>query len=1855
MEQKVAVFQNKGMSRDLSISKQNNEFAFENFNIRLTAKDGDTLFSVTSEKGNSKINIDEEYSYTATLNCYADGEWFLSDSYNKEINVIFTDITGATETTVIPSNTLSGNNFLTTGNKVSNIEVKIDGIAYDVNIVFHDNDDVEYTFDSIYHKELIIKGTLIGYSVLNNFLVLFTTENTDHIYRIKYHTLETPEWTGIELYNGNLNFSVEHPIETLSYYESEEVQKVYWVDGINQPRLINIMKGNYTDNEFDFVSSFDNSIKVNISKDYSSAGLFPSGTVQYFISYFRKFGQETNIVYSSDLLYSSFQNRGGSPEEVCTNSFRLELSNLDPSYNFVRVYCVVRTSYNTEVSAYIVGDYKIDDTVVVVDTGKEHSSIDPDIIKYSGGRIISADTLSQKDGTLFLGNLSLEEVESYSELEKIIHDTCFINSGEFEYGKSWESNVISFKNSKKLPIPEMTGFYPYKNQLNYSKSQISYFKGGEKYRFAIQFVNKYGSKTKAFWIGDKINTLYPITEGDAYYLSEVEFNMPEELKTYISDKYVEVILLMAETSSLTRSVLAQGVLNPTLFNLGLRSSGQLFSIPSWFMRPENSSLVSSHFSPLGATNTLQGEVQCNSYTLEDSPKPYYDSSYVPEEDSTKKIYRYRYVFAFHRSNLDGILGLAGFGVEIDYSKDGTDINRFYHNEQNGYWYLDSQIIYDIPFIFKLMQNVLSINGIPEEYIPSLQSVYDWIYSVNDDDIHFFSVDGDLNRSIPFEGEYTILPKEVLDDPNVHDITIIGTVDNKSQSFASENADKFFIDRNIFTFNTPDIEALSLYDEDTNIGFRIVGYSDITSNMTDYLININNPSSINNNILSIDFSKENISKNTDGLISYPLYMDSIDPDIDPDDSLTLYMIYPWHKNGSIIESKKSDRTLFSELKSKVLSNLRFSAYTYYYGYDKAVTPRTSLESLRVVTSTEKISYMLKAYNMQTVYNGNNDFAVINPKVFKIYTTGQTDLKNVNNITNVNISPLKRNNTDVESRDGVSIRYKSDKHAVISLGSFNVNDKTYYEVLPTDYGIDNYYGDSYLPWIKYPEEPVDTGNAKKLFNINNQLYVEACNAFYISVGGGASNMSCNIKIPYKEFMQEISFVSEDNRYLLIHNPEDTKYKYFVIDAYKALEEGNVFTTRKPFESPKFNVDYNTGGDTITVNLTNENEKLQSAKANGFEIKFIVEGEKDSQWYKLIETTEEITTGGYNFSLTEKSYPYRISLQFYKDASENGDFINSDTVTSITVNPGDSTSEVGSTTPIDPEEDIVTRMVNCDILPNDNLIVYNSVDNKYYKVESTSIEEVISNSGFGIYAKSLPEYSSYPHVLIGELFIDYSKIAPENDPRYGGISESAVNSNVFIPIGNGKADDSIIIGSDGDTYLQRWDCLKTYAFSEEDKNSVIDITSLMIESYTNIDGRYDNKRGLRNNLTVSPDDYNLINLVYSQEDNFITAAILDSKYNTSSYPYSITYTKTKQNLSDIDLWTNITLSSILDMDGDKGPVRAIRRFQNSLIAFQDKGIAEILYNTRTQLATQQGVPIEIANSGKVDGKRYITDKAGCLNKWSIVETSKGIYFIDNINSSISIFNGGIQSLSDAKGFKNWIGTNNYTDLWNPRDFNNFVAYWDRVNDDVYFLKKNTFDTHNTLCYNEQLQQFTSFYDYGDVPMIINVQDKFVAFKNSYLWKQGEGNYCKIFDEFQDFYVLYRVTPDPYGDKIFSTLEYRADMYDMNVPNQFIDNQGTLTNNTFDILKVWNEYQGNETQLNFGIKDKYPDNRRKFRIWRTDIPRDRKNSDNPFGLNRIRNPWIYLKLEKNMSKYNTDGESPDAHHNEKMEFNDLMVKYFE
>lgn len=90
----------------------------------------------------------------------------------------------------------------------------------------------------------------------------------------------------------------KHPAQTLGIYEGELVQKVYWVDGKNQPRSINIVADKLRYNKdiselteeeksklypqgcFDFTQELELNEEVTVTRE-EGGGAFSPGTIQY--------------------------------------------------------------------------------------------------------------------------------------------------------------------------------------------------------------------------------------------------------------------------------------------------------------------------------------------------------------------------------------------------------------------------------------------------------------------------------------------------------------------------------------------------------------------------------------------------------------------------------------------------------------------------------------------------------------------------------------------------------------------------------------------------------------------------------------------------------------------------------------------------------------------------------------------------------------------------------------------------------------------------------------------------------------------------------------------------------------------------------------------------------------------------------------------------------------------------------------------------------------------------------------------------------------------------------------------------------------------------------------------------------------------------------------------------------------------------------------------------------------------------------------------------------------------------------------------------------------------------------------
>ena len=493
------------------------------------------------------------------------------------------------------------------------------------------------------------------------------------------------------------------------------------------------------------------------------------------------------------------------------------------------------------------------------------------------------------------------------------------------------------------------------------------------------------------------------------------------------------------------------------------------------------------------------------------------------------------------------------------------------------------------------------------------------------------------------------------------------------------------------------------------------------------------------------------------------------------------------------------------------------------------------------------------------------------------------------------------------------------------------------------------------------------------------------------------------------------------------------------------------------------------------------------------------------------------------------------------------------------------------------------------------------------------------------SISRFSSgYPYFWIIDLYKDIP-----TEFKYGGNTKEAINNNKWIPCGNDlilKKDTSLLnnlVLDRGDTYIQRYDCLRTYKGTSEFQN-LTEVVSVILETFTNLDTRWDTKRKNMNIGSYTPENYVLINSVYNQKNNLFEYSTLDyALLQNDHLSTSFIWSEPKIYNELVDKWTGLWLNNSYSVEGNLGPINKIIKFRNELYGFQDKGIFNILYNTRVQIPTSDNVPIEIAQSLKTQGVRYLSNTIGATNKEAIVQSNKSLYFIDPNNKSLFALDEVPVDITETLGFKTW-GQDNLKDTskvnWGKEW--PYILSIDYSNNDLYLS-----NTKDSLMFSERLKQFESFMSYGNNIGMCNIWEDFISIRNnnkkSEIWINKKGDYNKFYDKIEKSSIEFYLNPDMPNDKVFDNFQYRSDIFkdSLLVPNQ-----------TFDTLYVENEYQKSEQKLM--IKNPLFKNK-KFRIWSFPFPRQNNS------LNRIRNPWIKMKLEY------------DGKDNKNLLFHDLIITY--
>ena len=1511
-------------------------------------------------------------------------------------------------------------------------------------------------------------GVYLGHCVLNNYIVVFTTQedpdlhkNIDTIYRIEIGedsiTTKTLYESDSDDFNGKdpLNFSVDHPIKTLGYFETEKVQKVYWVDGINQPRVINIVSDDATiqrfnANSFQFVQDLKLQERVSVEKINSLQGIFAPGPIQYAFSYYSMYGQESNIFYTTPLMYTSYSDRAGSEQDKCSCVFKITISNIDPQFDYLRVYSIQRTSLDATPIAKIVTDIEIQGSseVSVVDNGMGGETIDPQQLLYVGGEEIAASSICQKDNTLFLGNIELlRSPIKWNDDDKTILRGMSITSST----RRVDLYVVS-----DIPYPNYTSLH------STEAGNASGFKHDEYYRLGLQFQHRTGKWSQPVYLKDVQQKAYPSIQRDVEtnfipILHMPVFEIPATEYTAAfrgiiekakSEGYVRLRPVVVCPREEERTIICQGIANPTMFTnrerfgrtpedneLNLTPQENIYAWASWFFRPMNES----------------GSCYYDRYTGGTSPQSR-GTLQIPSNHT--------------------LLSPADTGYR-DYGE-GRGFEMFAVKDKDRLYNID--------------WNMLTLNA------PDLD-MWDYFYNTQ------------------------------LDNCDIYNV-------------GSIHIDKTLSDIQIFT-DTPTV-ALG--------GGGFTRYQ-FAGNYACGLISgpFYNDGFVNDYWESDYFPWYGVSQWTD----VPGEGEASTEDFTAEPTYakrnTFYNVYLWQKEGSlnndvsrVTASGETKGVQTALLKNKIVSNLRISYDTFY------ATPNTISRMYKMNKQGDPIYYRQEYDTVQKInnhmYYGNVDTLIAGDTYFGNY------------ILTVPYS-VKTNDVDGSEEDLIDGKNITNSSAELPL-NIKIEPVPYTEEFTIE-DADPCTLPAHAYWGAIMANPYVANNADN----------SKSSSAWLSYGRYKSNGKMWVLSDYQE-----NEAYSDLDYGEYHHGS---YGWIGME-YKPI--GGIFglvakknTTRIKYLSSPHIVFQLAGNSKLCLPHQDWVEDPNSEPGN---IEYIANQGK--RFPKNDNYDQQYVQGDQLFLLPDLCHTYMSPTQSFLPIVELR-------------RPYDSTVMFGGQTD------------------------YALMQNKWIPAgDPVLLENVLT------VIQNIEDIRAY-----NENLEDLGEAEPIYDPKQ-------------------------IVWKYGDTWYQRYDCLKTRPYSESDTNQLVEILSCMLETHVNLDGRWDRNRGLLSNLTINRENFNRLNEAYSQLDNFFTYQILPNEVmNATEFKNQFTWSLEKHPAEQIDQWTNVNLGSTYDLDGSLGQIVDIVSSNNQLYAFQDSGISNILFNSRVQIPTSDGVPIEITNNYKVEGAEYISTTIGCRNSAAICQAHHGIYFLDSRGGELQFLTDKkIENISLQKGITLWFRRQQNRQC-TPSHYSTKVFY-DKQDQDLYIVSPD-----ESLVYSEKLQAFTSFMSYSEIPAFFNVRNNFLSFNQTPEMKEYLKLYKMFAGEYNNFFgeqYGYDITFVSNGlsekqnasslSKVFANIDLRGDLWE----NGFTyDSQYLRYTPPFKTMRVFNEYQDTyEVPLTTKVS---PSNaKEKFRIWRFDIPRNKKQADTKRSgiMDRIRNPWCKIKLSN---------ASPER---DKMQLHDINVSYF-
>ena len=479
-----------------------------------------------------------------------------------------------------------------------------------------------------------------------------------------------------------------------------------------------------------------------------------------------------------------------------------------------------------------------------------------------------------------------------------------------------------------------------------------------------------------------------------------------------------------------------------------------------------------------------------------------------------------------------------------------------------------------------------------------------------------------------------------------------------------------------------------------------------------------------------------------------------------------------------------------------------------------------------------------------------------------------------------------------------------------------------------------------------------------------------------------------------------------------------------------------------------------------------------------------------------------------------------------------------------------------------------------------------------------------------------------------------------QYGGDTYNARQLNRTIPYSNlVPITENTTTVHVGDTFIQKFNFLKTFNFGANTNIQVAEIVSIPVETSINLDLRWDILKNRGNNFDADELTSYGFNRAYDQQNNTIRGVPKPFNFTEiNEFPVNIIPSKLKIAGELIDSFTDFLVNDIKTLDGRYGEIAGVGEHSDNVFAFQRNAVAYLAINPRVQLQTNDAIPIELGSGGIIERYQYLTTNSGTLNKWSIVKTNNGLMYVDLLNKSINFIGADNNKMSTVNGLYNKLFTyidTHYDDLVidNPVVNKGIIAHYDNLKEETYF----TFLTGSpfTVSYNGLAQGFVSLYDFFPNHYMTVNGKMLTTNDNISIWEHNtpDSLYNTFYGDYFPSHITVITNQYPDINKIYDNIHFNSEFY---------TNEVDLSNITFNKLLIENEYQ-TSGKITIDTTLYKTMSKRRFRKWNFILPRQQNSR------NRINSPWVAITLEFDKSELPAPLNTQDI----RLVLHDLLVSF--